>query len=949
MDQGKIIIKKARSNNLKGIDVEIPRGKLTVVTGLSGSGKTSFAFDTLYAEGQRRYVESLSSYARQFMGRMPKPDVEFIHGLPPAIAIGRQSTTRNPRSTVGTATEIYDYLRLLMARVGVTTSPVSGNIVKKHTVVDVLAAAAALPPGTRLAVVAPMVVPDGRKISTQLDVYQKNGYSRMMMADSGDFVTIADMIAADDVNSMADDRMELLIDRLAAGDDPDEVSRLAESAETAFVEGDGRMALLAWADGNDAPPRRYPFSTRFEADGMSFIEPTEQLFNFNNPYGACPRCEGYGRILGIDESLVIPDDSLSVYDGAVAPWRGEKTGEWRRRLISLSTSLDFPIHRAYCDLSQQQRDLLWHGNDQFGGIDGFFKMLENNMYKIQCRVMLARYRGKTTCPDCHGSRLRPEASLITVGGLNLPAMLDMPVRDLYAFFEGLTFEGNQKVIASRLITEIKSRLGYLVDVGLGYLTLGRRSSTLSGGESQRVSLASALGSNLTGSLYVIDEPSIGLHPRDTRRLISVLKRLRDVGNTVVVVEHDEEIMQAADYIVDIGPGAGSCGGEVVWQGPTADLTPESAPLSHTARYLALPHTCVEPGTTSAAKTRARRPLHITVEGASAHNLRHIDVDFPLGMITSVTGVSGSGKTTLVRDILYRALARHLGGEAEAPGAHRRLSGDLSAIRAVEMIDRDPIGRSSRSNPATYIKAFDDIRRLFASEPLAVQMGFTAATFSFNTPGGRCEQCKGEGTVTIAMQFMADIVMTCEDCHGQRFKADVLSVRHRGKSIADVLGLTVSEAIAFFSDPDAGDLSQRIARKLQPLADVGLGYLTLGQSSSTLSGGENQRLKLASTLAAERDVPTLFIFDEPTSGLHSADVDTLVSSLRRLIERGHTIVAVEHNVRFITASDHVIDLGPDAGDGGGELVAQGSPREIADRGVGPTADALRAAFQTSSGQ
>lgn len=909
-----IAVRGARVNNLKNVDVTIPRNTLTVITGLSGSGKSSLAFDTLYAEGQRRYVESLSAYARQFLGKMAKPEADKISGLPPAIAIEQKVNTRNPRSTVGTSTEIYEYLRLLYGRIGITYSPISGAEVRRHTVEDVVKSALTYPEGTRIAVVAPVSVPEGRSLSAQFDIYLKEGYSRLLTA-SGEFVNIADVMGEADTPSATD--YSLLVDRLAVANSRDEVSRLTDSAETAFFEGHDRAALVVWsADGMV----RHDFSTSFEADGMQFTEPTEQMFNFNNPYGACPTCEGFGQTVGIDERLVIPDRSLSVYDDAVVCWRGEKMSEWKQLFISIAPRAGFPIHRPYDELTQEQKDFLWHGGYGFEGIDGFFRMVESNSYKIQYRVMMARYRGKTICPDCHGSRLRKDASYVKVGGRTITELVRMPVTELAAFFDSLTLSDTQASIADRLLKEIRHRLEFLIDVGLGYLTLDRLSSTLSGGESQRINLATSLGSSLVGSLYILDEPSIGLHSRDTDRLISVLRKLQGIGNTVVVVEHDEEIMRAADYIIDVGPKAGSLGGEIVYQGPAADIG--NASESFTAGYLTGRLEIPVP------TSRRRWRNYIEVTGARQHNLKNIDVKFPLEVLTVVTGVSGSGKSTLVRDILYRALMRHFGENADAPGTHSGLRGDLNSISAVEFVDQNPIGRSTRSNPATYLKAYDEIRRLFADQQGAKQMGFGPGYFSFNAEGGRCEECKGEGTITIEMQFMADITIPCEECHGQRFKRDVLDIRYRGKNINDVLNMTVDEAIEFFGESQ-GTTERKIVKRLRPLQDVGLGYVKLGQSSSTLSGGENQRVKLAYYLAMDKPKPTMFIFDEPTTGLHFHDISTLMDSFNRLIAMGHTVIIIEHNLDVVKCADHVIDIGPEGGDAGGRVVAAGTPEQIAE--------------------
>ncbi len=911
-----IIIKGARVNNLKNVDVEIPRNKLTVITGLSGSGKSSLAFDTLYAEGQRRYVESLSAYARQFLGRMAKPECDKIQGIPPAIAIEQKVNTRNPRSTVGTSTEIYDYMRLLFGRIGVTYSPVSGAEVKKHTIEDVLKAATSYPEGTRIAITTPVKPVEGRKLSTQLEIYLKGGYTRMVR-DGKEFVNIAELVQMPDIDQGSSD-YELLIDRLTVAHEGDDLSRLADSVETAFFEGNHHATLLVWeADGNVS---RHEFSNLFEADGMTFTEPSEMMFNFNNPYGACPRCEGFGRTVGIDEQLVVPDPSLSVYDDAVVCWRGEKMSEWKRACIHAAPSASFPIHKPYSELTDAQKDFLWHGNGTFTGIDGFFKMVEENLYKIQYRVMLARYRGKTICPECHGTRLRHDASYVKVGGRSITELVTMPVTELSEFFRDLELTERQQAIASRILLEITNRLDFLIDVGLGYLTLDRLSATLSGGESQRINLATSLGSSLIGSLYILDEPSIGLHTRDTERLISVLRKLQSIGNTVVVVEHDEEIMRAADHIIDVGPDAGTGGGRIVYQGP-ADRLSEATAESYTARYLSGELKIDTP------RRRRRWKDYIEVVGAREHNLKNIDVRFPLEAMTVVTGVSGSGKSTLVRDILYRALMRQIGEAADAPGLHTALRGDIHRISAVEFVDQNPIGRSTRSNPATYLKAYDEIRRLFADQQGARQMGFGPGYFSFNTEGGRCEECKGEGTITIEMQFMADITIPCEECHGQRFKRDVLDIRYRGKNINDVLDMTIDEAIAFFNESD-GATEKKIVRRLLTLQQVGLGYVKLGQSSSTLSGGENQRVKLAYYLAMDKPRPTMFIFDEPTTGLHFHDIGTLMKSFDRLISMGHTVVIIEHNLDVVKCADHVIDIGPEGGDAGGQLVVAGTPEQVA---------------------
>ena len=908
-DNNIISVRGARVNNLKNIDVDIPRDRLVVITGLSGSGKSSLAFDTLYAEGQRRYVESLSAYARQFMGKMAKPECDFIRGLPPAIAIEQKVNTRNPRSTVGTSTEIYDYLRLLFSRIGHTISPVSGEEVKKQSAEDLVNDAAALPEGRRIAVACPIHLPEGRSMQQHLDVLLKGGYSRLI-DEEGNFVNIADVMETPEKVTPSH---LLLIDRMTSPRTPDETSRLTDSAETAFFEGHNRAWLVIWDDNGVT---RKEYSTAFEADGIVFTEPTDQMFNFNNPFGACPRCEGFGRTIGIDERLVVPDTALSVFEDAVVCWRGEKMGEWKKDFIRQAARVNFPVHRAYSDLTEREKNLLWKG---FPGIDGFFKMVEENQYKIQYRVMLARYRGKTLCPECHGSRLRKDASYVRVAGRTITEMVKMPVSELLEFFSTIALPESEAKIARRLLVEIRNRLTFLSEVGLGYLTLDRLSSTLSGGESQRINLATSLGSSLMGSLYILDEPSIGLHSRDTERLIGVLRKLQECGNTVVVVEHDEEIMRACDYIIDVGPQAGSLGGEIIYQGPIESL--DKAADSYTLKYLTGSMSIPVP------EKRRRWRDYIEVKGAREHNLKDIDVKFPLQAMTVVTGVSGSGKSTLVRDILFRALNRHLGEGADAPGAFNRLDGCLSRIKAVEFIDQNPIGRSSRSNPATYLKAYDEIRRLFSDQQAAKQMGFGPGYFSFNTEGGRCETCKGEGTLTIEMQFMADITIPCDDCGGQRFKRDVLDIRYRGKNINDVLNMTIDDAIEFFGQTD-GTTEKKIVKRLLPLQQVGLGYIKLGQSSSTLSGGENQRVKLAYYLSMELHEPTMFIFDEPSTGLHFHDINLLMQSFDRLIALGHTVIIIEHNMDIIKCADHVIDIGPEGGEAGGSVVATGTPEEIA---------------------
>ena len=901
-----ILIKGARVNNLKNIDVEIPRNRLVVITGLSGSGKSSLAFDTLYAEGQRRYVESLSSYARQFLGRMSKPECDYIKGIPPAIAIEQKVNSRNPRSTVGTSTEIYEYLRLLYARIGRTFSPVSGQEVKKHSVEDIVNCTKEHPEGTRFTLLAPLILPQGRSLREQLDIDRKQGFTRLEVNGQ--------MVRIDEYEPREGDTLFLLIDRMTVSSEKDAISRLTDSIETAMYEGDGACLLRFYqADGSTS---LYRFSTKFEADGITFEEPNDQMFSFNSPVGACPECEGFGRVIGIDEHLVVPNRALSVYDGAVMCWRGEKMGEWRDMVIRGAEKAGFPIFTPYFELTDEQRRMLWEGTPYFEGINAFFRMLQENQYKIQYRVMLARYRGKTLCPRCHGTRLKPEAGYVKVDGRSISELVDLPVTDLKEFFDHLKLTDHETQIARRILAEINSRIRFLVDVGLGYLTLNRLSNSLSGGESQRINLATSLGSSLVGSLYILDEPSIGLHSRDTDKLIHVLRQLQQLGNTVVVVEHDEEIIRAADYIIDIGPKAGRLGGEVVYQGDMKDLRKHSN--SYTVRYLLGEETIPVPA--------HRRPWnnYIEIKGARENNLKGIDVRFPLNVMTVVTGVSGSGKSTLVRDIFYRALKRELDECSERPGEFVSIGGNLRDLRNVEFIDQNPIGKSSRSNPVTYLKAYDEIRKLYADQPLAKQMGYTPGYFSFNSEGGRCEECKGEGTITVEMQFMADLVLECESCHGKRFKPDTLEVRFHDANIYDVLEMTVDQAIDFFSRHG----QKKIARKLQPLQDVGLGYIKLGQSSSTLSGGENQRVKLAYYLSMEKADPTLFIFDEPTTGLHFHDIRKLLEAFDALILRGHSIVIIEHNLDVIKCADYVIDLGPEGGDRGGNLVVTGTPEEVA---------------------
>ena len=928
MSQEYIEIKGARVNNLKNIDVRIPRNKFVVISGVSGSGKSSLAFDTLYAEGQRRYVESLSSYARQFLGRMNKPECDFIRGIPPAIAIEQKVIARNPRSTVGTSTEIYEYLRLLFARIGRTYSPISGEEVKKHSTEDVVQKMLEFSEGTKFVVMAPIKVPEGRTLEQQLKACILQGYSRMTSPGTPDgeqFIRIDDYLESNPESEPAE-MPYLVIDRLSSSDNKETISRLVDSAETAFFEGHGEMRLMVLPSGLS-----YDFSTRFEADGITFEEPTDQLFSFNSPAGACPECQGFGKVMGIDEHLVIPDTGLSVYDGCVVCWHGEKMGEWKNWFIRHAANDDFPIFEPYYNLTQQQKDWLWHGLPSDRGakekpcIDAFFQMVKENQYKIQYRVMLARYRGKTTCPTCHGTRLKPEAEYVKINGRSITDLVQMPVIRLKDWFAQLQLPEHDAEVGKRLLLEITSRLQFLLDVGLGYLTLNRLSNSLSGGESQRINLCTSLGSSLVGSLYILDEPSIGLHSRDTDRLIHVLKELQALGNTVVVVEHDEEIIRAADYIIDIGPDAGRLGGEVVYAGEPSTTSatiktskPSTPSRSYTLQYLSGEETIPVPA--------SRRPWnrHIDIKGARMNNLRGINVEIPLNVLTVVTGVSGSGKSSLIKGILYPALKRHMGDVCDAPGEYSGLAGDLDAIRRVEFVDQNPIGKSSRSNPATYVKTYDAIRDLYADQPLSQQMGFTPQYFSFNADGGRCDECKGAGTITVEMQFMADLVLECEACHGKRFKHDILDVKYEGKNIDDILNMTITEAIEFFK----ANGQKTIVNRLKPLEDVGLGYIKLGQNSSTLSGGENQRVKLAYFIGQEKQEPTLFIFDEPTTGLHFHDIKRLMSSLDALIARGHTVLIIEHNMDVIKLADHVIDLGPDGGDKGGNLVIAGTPEEVA---------------------
>ncbi len=911
--EGYIEISGARVHNLKNINLKIPRNKFIVITGVSGSGKSSLAFDTIYAEGQRRYVESLSSYARQFLGRMNKPEVDFINGIPPAIAIEQKVNSRNPRSTVGTSSEIYDYLRLLYARIGKTYSPVSGKEVKRHNPDDLVQFISALPDGKTVIITSPGTIPSNISISEYFSFLIKQGFSRV--ENDGIISRIDEPDACK--KFIQGHNINIVIDRLITDGQNDTLSRAADSVQTAFQSGKGHCQLLVF-DGTEY--KRENFSVRFEEDGIEFEEPSEYLFSFNNPIGACPLCEGYGKIIGIDEDLVIPDQNLSVYQDAVACWRGETMKKWKERLIANSGLFDFPIHKPYYLLGEEQKALLWKGNRYFYGINRFFDHLEEKKYKIQYRVLLSRYRGKTVCPECKGTRLRKEAGYVKVAGRNLQELVSMPVSKLYSFFDGIALSGEDTVIAARLIKEITSRLKFLIDVGLPYITLNRLSATLSGGESQRINLATSLGSSLVGSMYILDEPSIGLHPRDTNMLINVLHELRDIGNSVIVVEHEEEIIKAADEIIDMGPEAGRLGGEVVFSGPldTAESN-TSLTTAYMSRRMMVP----------VPSSRRKWNSYIYIKGVRENNLKNFDVKFPLHVITAVTGVSGSGKSSLVTDILYRALSNKISSDNRLkPGRFGELGGDISDLSGIELIDQNPIGKSSRSNAVTYLKAYDEIRRLFSELQASVQNNFKASHFSFNIDGGRCEECQGEGVIRVEMQFMADVELTCESCRGMRFKKDILEVRYHGKNIHDVLEMTIDEAIEFFGSHH-GRTEKRIISKLKPLSDVGLGYIKMGQSSSTLSGGESQRVKLAYFLSRESESGhILFIFDEPTTGLHFHDINKLLKSINALVDHGHSVIMIEHNMEVIKSADWVIDLGPEGGEEGGNIVFEGTPEALA---------------------
>ncbi len=908
-----IQIKGARVHNLKNIDLKIHRNKLIVISGLSGSGKSSLAFDTLYAEGQRRYVESLSSYARQFLGRINKPEVDYIKGIPPAIAIEQKVNTRNPRSTVGTSTEIYDYLKLLFARIGQTISPISGKEVKQHHVSDVTNFIQSFPENTRFMIGSPLKIKNGRTMLQEAELLLQQGFSRLEI--DNEILKIDELLKENKEVQCSDSTCNIVIDRATVSNEEDNLSRIADSVQTAFFEGHGECVVKIYAE---TEVKEEHFSNLFEADGIEFEEPSVNMFSFNNPLGACKACEGYGKVIGIDEDLVIPNKSLSVYQEAIACWKGDKMKEWKDELINTAEKFNFPIHKPFYDLSDEQRTLLWNGNKSFQGLNRFFKILEENTYKIQYRVMLSRYRGKTNCPDCLGTRLKKEAGYVKVGGISIQDLVLLPINELTVFFAKLKLTKYDTKVAERILTEINNRLDFLNDVGLGYLSLNRLSSSLSGGESQRINLATSLGSSLVGSMYILDEPSIGLHSRDTARLIRVLRKLQKLGNTVIVVEHDEEIIKAADEIIDIGPLAGRLGGEVVFQGTHEEL--ENSSKSMTAKYLTGREKIEIP------LTRRKWNNYIEITGARENNLKNVTVKFPLNTICVVTGVSGSGKSSLVSKVLYPALAKMFGGFSEKTGQHDQIRGDINLITSVEFVDQNPIGKSSRSNPVTYLKVYDEIRKLYSELQSSKYSGFKPSHFSFNIEGGRCEECQGEGEITVEMQFMADVHLVCESCKGKRFRDEILEITFEGKNIFDILDLTVNEAIDFFGSQKSTS-AKKIARLLKPLQDVGLGYVKLGQSSSTLSGGESQRIKLASFLAKEKGSPSLFIFDEPTTGLHFHDIRKLLDSFNALISRGHSIIIIEHNLDVIKCADWVIDLGPEGGKDGGRVLFEGKPEDL----------------------